>query len=151
MAHGFSNIAGFLVVAAMSSFAAGDAVAADVQVGSIRIAGSAEPAGVKSTGASTIALRDLVSRTVAAQISDTPAGRFRIDVVVEPRTNHGRISYETRILIVDASTNALRHAVRATASAKMSRRAAKNARLSTRVAVAATKRAVADALSLVNG
>lgn len=149
MPHEASRTARALAATFLGLFvlASQDAVAANVQVGSVQVATTA----AAQPSASTDALHSLVSRTIAAQVDSDALGAYRVDVVVQRGVTGGEVAYETRVLVLDAKSRALRHVVRAVAKATLSRRASKNKRLESRVAVAATRRAIADALSLVEG
>lgn len=95
----------------------------------------------------TSSLRSVLDGELAAR-ADVAAG-YRLDIVVDRIQSDSSIRFEARVLILDAKTKNLRHAVHARANAKRSAHAAKNARMETTVAQAAMRRAVRDALSMI--
>jgi len=106
---------------------------------------------VEVTNTKVANLKGLVSQAALARLGQAAGASFRVELHVTRSAQGDTIGYEVSAVIVDAKTARLRHVVKAMVRAKIyARRPIKSSRIEIKAALAATNRAVADALHLID-
>lgn len=119
-----------------------------VRVGTIEVD---HPGPARGAEARQRALRRLVERVASQRLArrgPRPAVGYDVDLFVLRHDDRGHVRYETRALVIERHSRALRHVVRAVARQRV--RGRRGGLSEARIAAASARRAMDDALALVS-